>query len=141
MGESEVHAARGTWRVAVVDDDECTRDLLEVMLDADPRFELVGVAGDGRTALSMVEWLSPTVVIIDLQVPGFDGLAALPEIRRRAPDCRIVVLSAFPDPCTLADVVVRGADLYLDKSQVHTELLPALAALGRLPVGAVGALR
>lgn len=133
MPESEVDAGGVRGRVAVVDDDEDMRDLLEAMLDADPRFELVGVAGDGRTALSLVEWLNPSVVVLDLQVPGLDGLAALPQIRVRAPGCRIVVLSAFPDPCTLADVVVRGADLYLDKAQVHTELLPALAALGRLP--------
>lgn len=129
---AEADLARAPWRVVVVDDDESTRDLLEAMLDADARFELVGVAGEGRLALSLVEWLRPDVAIIDLQVRGLEGLGALPEIRARAPECRIVVMSAYPDLCTLADVVVRGADLYLDKAQVFAELLPALAALSDL---------
>ena len=130
---------RDRARVVVIDDDECTRDLLEAMVDAEDRFELVGVAREGRVALSLVEWLVPDVVIIDLQVPGLDGLEAISGIRGRAPDCRIVVISAFPDLCTLADVVVRGADLYLDKAQVFAELLPALAALAQVERRDVGA--
>lgn len=118
------------WRVVIVDDDEYTRDLLEAMLDADDRFELVGVARDGRVALSLVEWLRPDVVVIDLQVRGLDdGLGAVPGFRQRAPECRIVVMSAFPDLCSLADLVLQGADLYLDKANAFAELLPALTAL------------
>ena len=125
----EADPLRGPWRVVIVDNDEDTRDLLEAMVDADDGFELVGVARDGRVALSLVEWLRPDVVVIDLQVRGLDGLDALPGFRHRAPDCRIVVMSAFPDLCSLADLVLQGADLYLDKANVFAELLPALAAL------------
>ena len=125
----EADFPREPWRVVIVDDDEYTRDLLEAMVDADDRFELVGVARDGRVALSLVEWLRPDVVVIDLQVRGLDSLDTLPGFRQRAPECRIVVMSAFPDLCSLADLVLRGADLYLDKANVFAELLPALAAL------------
>jgi len=130
--EAVANPGRTPCRVVVIDDDEFTRDLIEAMLDADDRFELVGVAREGSTALSLVEWLLPEAVVLDLQVRGLDGLGALPEIRRRAPHCHIVVMSAFPDLCTLADVVVRGADLYLDKANAFAELLPALASLGNL---------
>ena len=128
----EADPGREPWRVVIVDDDEYTRDLLEAMLDADDRFELVGVARDGRVALSLVEWMRPTVVVIDLQAPGLDGLAAVSEIRQLAPACRIVVISAFPDLCTLADLVLRGVDLYLDKANAFAELLPGLTALAEL---------
>ena len=132
MGEAVADPVGTPCRVLVIDDDEDTRDLIEAMLDSDERFDLVGVAREGRSGLSLVEWLRPDAVILDLQVRGLDGLGALPEIRRRAPECRIVVLSAFPDLRTLADVVVRGADLYLDKANAFAELLPALTALGQM---------
>jgi DNA-binding NarL/FixJ family response regulator len=126
---ADAHPTREPRRVVIVDDDEYTRDLLEAMVDADDRFELVGVARDGRVALSLVEWLRPDVVVIDLQVRGLDGLDAIAGFRQRAPGCRIVVMSAFPDLCSLADLVLRGVDLYLDKANAFAELLPALAAL------------
>ena len=120
-------------RVVVVDDDHDVQDLLEFMFEVDGRFQVVGRAGDGAEALSLVEQLRPDAVVLDLQLPGMGGLTALPLIRRRAPATRIVVFSAFPDPYTLVDVLQLGADGYLDKGTTWQELVPTLAALCRLP--------
>ena len=121
--------ARATLRVLLVDDDEELRDLLELMLVEDGRFCVAGHASDGREALRLADRHHPDVVVLDLQMPGMDGLTALPGLRARLPHARIVVLSAFPDPITLADTVELGVDGYLDKSRSWCELIPTLAGL------------
>ena len=113
----------------LVDDDPDLRDLLEVMLEEDGRFRVVGHAADGIEALRLAERQSPDVVVLDLQMPGMDGLTALPGLRARLPEARIVVLSAFPDPLTLADAMELGVDGYIDKSRSWCELIPTLAGL------------
>lgn len=115
--------------VLLVDDDREVRGLLELILDDDGRFKVVAHAGDGAEALALAERLRPRVVVLDLQMPGMDGLTALPGLRRTLPDARIVVFSAFPDPFTLVDVVERGADGYIDKGRAWCDLLPTLAGL------------
>ena len=115
--------------VVVADDDEDFRDLIDVMLQVDGRFVPVGLATDGAQAVELVDRLRPDAVILDLQMPGLDGLGAVPAIRAHDPGVGIIVLSAFPDPYTLADVTELGADLYLDKARAFAELLPSLAAV------------
>lgn len=115
-------------RVVIIDDDEDFRAFLEVMLDEDDRFAVVGTAGDGAEGVSLAARLLPDVIVLDLQMPVLDGMAALPMLRRRVPEARIVVVSAFPDLVTLMDLLDRGADLYLDKSRAWEEFIPALLA-------------
>lgn len=126
MTNAEVH---GALRVLLVDDDEDLRHLLELLLDEDGRFRVIDHASDGRQALRLAELHHPDVVVLDLQMPGMDGLTALPGLRARLPKGRIVVLSAFPDPITLADTMELGVDGYLDKSRSWCELIPTLAGL------------
>ena len=121
--------ARGALRVLLVDDDEDLRALLEILLEEDGRFRIAGHASDGREALRLAERYHPDVVVLDLQMPGMDGLTALPGLRARLPNAQIVVLSAFPDPITLADTVELGVDGYLDKGRSWCELIPTLAGL------------
>lgn len=129
-------------RVIVVDDDEAMHILTEALLNVDGRFRVAGRARDALEGVRVAERVDPDVVILDLQMPGIDGLAAIPLLRKRAPRAVIVVLSAFPDPYTLIDVVSRGADAYLDKGRAHTELVPTLLSLlapGDEPVALVSA--
>lgn len=121
--------AQDTLRVLLVDDDPDTRGLLDLMLREDGRFGVVAHASDGAEAVRLAERERPDVVILDLQMPGMDGLTALPMLRQRLPEARIVVMSAFPDPLTLADAVAQGVDGYIDKSRSWCELLPTLAGL------------
>lgn len=116
-------------RVLLVDDDPDMRGLLEIMLAEDGRFAVVGHASDGAEALRLASTERPDVVVLDLQMPGMDGLTALPILRDQLPDARIVVVSAFPDPLTLADAMRRGVDGYIDKSRTWCELVPTLEGL------------
>lgn len=116
-------------RVVLADDDADLRGLVEVMLTADGRFQVVGQARDGAEAVRLAESEQPDVVVLDLQMPTMDGLTALPLLRDRLPDARIVVLSTFPDPFTLVDAVTQGADGYIDKSRAWRELIPTLSGL------------
>ena len=115
--------------VLFVDDDPDMRSMLEIMMAEDGRFAVVGHASDGAQALRLASTERPDVVVLDLQMPGMDGLTALPLLRKQLPTARIVVVSAFPDPLTLADAMQRGVDGYIDKSRTWCELLPTLEGL------------
>ena len=117
------------WRVLVIGDDEAIRDLVEAILELDPRFDLVGTAATGAAAVDMSTALRPEVVIFDLQTGGSDWAAVLRAIRRRLPEANMVVMSAIPDPYTLLEVVSLGADAYLDEANAFAELVPTLVAV------------
>jgi DNA-binding NarL/FixJ family response regulator len=116
-------------RVVIIDDDEDVRELLTLMFDLDDRFELVGTAADGLAGIELVGRLVPEAVVVDLDLPGVDGLAVVDHVRDLALDIRIVVFSAFPDPFTLLEVLRHGAHGYLNKATAWSELLPMLAGL------------
>ncbi len=113
-------------RVVLIEDDEDVRNLLEVMLELDERFDLVAQAGDGRQGLELAKRLRPDAVVVDLELPELDGLEAIPLLRREVPGAAIVVFSAFPDPYTLGDVLRLGATTYVDKGAAWAELFPAI---------------
>jgi DNA-binding NarL/FixJ family response regulator len=116
-------------RVVVIDDDPDVCALVEFLFEVDARFDLVGVAGDGRAGVAIVDALHPDAVVVDLDLPELGGLEAIAQIRVLCPDVRIVVFSAFPDPFTLLDVLRCGADSYLDKATAWAELIPTVADL------------
>ena len=116
-------------RVVVIDDDEDVRELLALMFDLDEKFELVGTAATGSEGVDVVCRLVPDAVVVDLELPGMDGLAVVDHVRELELDIRIVVFSAFPDPFTLLEVLRHGAHGYLNKATAWSELLPMLAGL------------
>jgi DNA-binding NarL/FixJ family response regulator len=116
-------------RVVVIDDDVDVQELLALLFDLDDRFELVGVANTGLAGVELVRRLVPDAVVVDLELPGIDGLAVVDQVRALELDIRIIVFSAFPDPFTLLDVLRRGAHGYLNKATAWSELLPMLAGL------------
>lgn len=116
-------------RLVIVDDDEQTRRMVKIMLSMEDDYAVVGEAGDGTTAVAVARDQQPDIVLLDLEMPGMDGLLAIPEIRQVAPSAKIAVLSAFPDPFTLADALSRGADTYLDKATNLAELPMLLRGL------------
>src|SRR5687767_14221510 len=80
-------------RVLIVDDHPLTRDALATLL-AGNEFDVVGQASDGKEAIDMAAKLRPHLVLLDLSMPGLDGLSALPSIRAAVPEAEVIVLTA-----------------------------------------------
>jgi DNA-binding NarL/FixJ family response regulator len=100
----------------VVDDHPLTRDALAALL-AQNGFDVVGQASDGEEAVASARELQPQLVLLDLSMPGADGLTALPLLREAAPDAEVVVLTASGDDDNLLAAISGGAAGYLLKSE------------------------
>lgn len=103
-------------RVLVVDDHPLTREALASLL-AQHDFDVVGQASDGEEALALASRLSPDLVLLDLTMPGMDGLTALPRLRDLAPESEVVVLTASGTEENLLAAIRGGAAGYLLKSE------------------------
>ena len=103
-------------RILVVDDHPLTRDALAALL-AQGGFDVVGEAPDGAEALRLAAELQPDLVLLDLSMPGLDGLAALPRLRAAAPGCEVVVLTASGTEENLLAAIRAGAAGYLLKTE------------------------
>ena len=103
-------------RILIVDDHPLTRDALSSLLGAGG-FDVVGEAADGAAALELAHSLQPDLVLLDLSMPGLDGLSALPRLRAAAPGCEVVVLTASGTEENLLAAIRGGAAGYLLKSE------------------------
>ena len=119
---------RGPISVYVVDDVPELRELVRFGLEDDPGFEVVGEAGDGRSAVEGIAATNPAAVLLDLSMPDMNGLEAILEIRKRDPDVAIIVLSGFTADRMRAPVIERGADDYVEKGTPMQELRDATRA-------------
>jgi DNA-binding NarL/FixJ family response regulator len=103
-------------RVLIVDDHPLTRDALASLLGAHG-FDVCGTAEDGSEAVREAALLQPDVVLLDLSMPGVDGLSALPNVRAAAPRCEVVVLTASGTEDNLLAAIRAGAAGYLLKTE------------------------
>ncbi len=103
-------------RIIVADDHPLTRDALASLLGHNG-FEVVGEAADGAEAIELATREQPDLVLLDLSMPGMDGLTALPRLRAAAPDCEVVVLTASGTEDNLLAAIRAGAAGYLLKSE------------------------
>ena len=103
-------------RILIVDDHPLTREALSSLLRAHD-FDVLGCASDGAEAIVEVGRLQPDVVLLDLSMPGMDGLTALPRLREAAPDCEVVVLTASGTEENLLAAIRAGAAGYLLKTE------------------------
>jgi DNA-binding NarL/FixJ family response regulator len=103
-------------RVLIVDDHPLTREALASLLDQHG-FEVAGQAGDGAEAIVLAAELTPDLVLLDLTMPGMDGLTAISRIRDAAPACEVVVLTASGTEENLLAAIRAGAAGYLLKSE------------------------
>ena len=121
--------------VFLVDDVPELRELIRYGLEGDDGFVVVGEAGDGAAAIEGVAETQPAAVLLDLSMPGMDGLEAIPEIRRGRPDVAIVILSGFSASRMERKARERGADGYVEKGTPMTVLREVVrqAVAQRLP--------
>ncbi|HSK87342.1 MAG TPA: response regulator transcription factor [Anaerolineales bacterium] len=120
-------------RVLIVDDHEIVREGLQTLLSEESDFEVVGMAGDGAVAVALAEAKKPDVIIMDLVMPGLDGIEATRRILGNDPEARVVVLTTFVDDQRVREAIQAGATGYLLKDVLKTDLLRALrdAVAGR----------
>jgi len=103
------------FTVLLVDDDEDVRVLLGTALRRDGRFEIVGEAADGGTAIAAAATHQPDLVLLDLAMPGGGGLEAIPRLREASPASQIVVVSGFPGDRLESVTAASGAVGYVEK--------------------------
>jgi DNA-binding NarL/FixJ family response regulator len=115
----------------IVDDHPVVRDGLRGMFGADPRFEVVGEAGDGAEAVSAAERLRPDVILMDLRMPGTDGVAAIKELAKRGVPSRVLVLTTYDTDSHVLPAIEAGATGYLLKEAPRAELVRAVEAAAR----------
>lgn len=130
-------------RVVLVDDHPVYRDGLSMLLESIDEVEVVGVADDGTTALDVVEQADPDVVVMDVQMPGLDGIAATRELTARHPHLAVVVLTMSEDDETVFSAMRAGARGYLVKGSSQHEIVRAIRSVdsGELVFGAAVAQR
>ena len=113
-------------RLIVVDDDRLVVDSLKIILGAQPQIEVVGTGANGNDAVSLYAEHAPDIALLDIQMPGRDGLSAAREILERDPAARVVFLTTFSDDEYIVSALKLGARGYLIKTDVAA-IPPALA--------------
>jgi len=116
-------------RVLIVDDHTLLRAGLRSLLAQDPNIEIVGEAADGRDAVRAVGQLTPDLVLMDLTMPGMNGIEAVTEIKRRYPEVRILVMTLHKTEDFIHASLRAGADGYILKDATHDELRVAIRSV------------
>jgi DNA-binding NarL/FixJ family response regulator len=115
-----------TIRVLLVDDQPAVRQGLQIRLVLEPDVEVVGEAGDGAGAISLAQSLRPDVILMDVRMPGMDGISAVRTLHAVAPESAVVILSLYDDASTRARAEEAGATAFVAKHQVEETLLAAI---------------
>ncbi len=113
-------------RIFLVEDHTILREGLRALLTADPNFEIIGEAADGREAVRFVEKQVPDLIIMDLSMPRMTGMDAIREIKKRYPATKIIALTVHKTEEYLRTTLQAGADGYVLKDATHEELMLAI---------------
>jgi DNA-binding NarL/FixJ family response regulator len=124
-------SAPGEITCLIVDDHEVVREGLRLSLSRAPHIRVVGEAGDGQQAIELVERRKPDVVIMDVRMPGMDGLEATKEISDRSPETAVLIFTAFSERSLLARGLESGAKGYILKEAPHETLLRAIEKVSK----------
>ncbi|MDY6875976.1 MAG: response regulator transcription factor [Chloroflexota bacterium] len=118
-------------RVLLAEDHHLVRQGLRALLERDSDIEVVGEAADGLEALHLIEEIQPDVVVMDITMPGLNGLEVLRRVRQRLPEVRVLMLSVHEGGAYVLRALQAGASGYLLKRSLSAELLLAIRAAQR----------
>ena len=113
-------------RLLIVDDHAIVRTGLVALLESDGRVSVIGEADDGNAALALVRKLKPDIVIMDILMPGMDGITATQEIKEKFPGTKVLILTTSTASDELAAALAAGADGAITKSTANATLLSAV---------------
>lgn len=115
-------------RVLIVEDHTIVRQVLSTLLNSQEDFEVVGEAKDGIEAIEKTVELIPDAVVMDITMPGLNGIEATRQIKKQFPDTKVVILTMHMDKDYIRQVFNAGATCYLNKESADTDLITALHA-------------
>jgi DNA-binding NarL/FixJ family response regulator len=118
-------------RLLIADDHPVVRDGLRGMVAGQPDLEVVGEAATGTEALALAPRVRPDVALVDLRMPGLDGVATIRALRERHPEVRVLVLTTFDTESDVVSAIEAGATGYLLKDAPRAELFRAIRAAAR----------
>lgn len=113
-------------RILLADDHAVLQAGLEAMLNGESDMQVVGTAGDGQAAVRQAALLQPDVILLDINMPGINGLEALEQIRSQAPTSHVLILTMHDDAQYLRQAMAAGAAGYVLKQSAGKELLTAI---------------
>ena len=116
-------------RILVVDDHPVVREGLVALLEDEPDFQVAGSVGSAEEALTLGAQLRPDVILLDLELPGMDGVEAIPRLAASTPEARILVLTAYDTDERVLGAVKAGARGYLLKGAAGREIAQAIRAV------------
>ncbi len=116
----------------LVDDHHLVRQGMRELIDLEPGILVVAEAADGEEAIQAAETALPDVVVMDVHMPGMNGIDATRQLKQQHPHLRVLVVTMADDKQTLRSATEAGADLTLSKSVVSDELCSVLIELGNL---------
>src|SRR5712691_4103055 len=117
--------------VLLVDDHKIMRDGIRAILSRGNEFRVVGEAENGTDAVQFVRRLRPDLVLMDIGLPGLNGVETTAEILRHHPDCKVVILSMYDDENSVVSAIRNGARAFILKKASDTDLLDALRMVAR----------
>jgi DNA-binding NarL/FixJ family response regulator len=120
---------QGTIRVLVADDQRVVRDGLAMLVGLIDGAEIVATAGDGAEAVRLAEAHHPDVILMDLRMPGTDGVTATAQLREQLPAARVLVLTTYADQDAIVPALQAGARGYLTKDASAEEIEAAIRAV------------
>ncbi len=120
---------REAIRVMLVDDHDIVRTGLKTFLESQGGFDVVAEARDGSQAIERAMETKPDVIVMDITMPGMDGLEATRRLSQRCPDCRVLALTVHDDKQYFFEMMKAGAIGYLTKQAVAEELVSAIEAV------------
>ena len=116
----------GMTTIVIVDDHQVMRQGLRALLEAQPGFQVVGDTGDGESAVKLVERLHPDILVLDMVMPGINGIEVARQVRIHSPECAVVILSMYGAEGYVREAIQAGARGYVLKKDSVEELASAI---------------
>ncbi len=118
-------------RLILVDDHDVVRTGLKTFLEKQPGIQVIGEAGNGDQAIAIAKELDPDVIVMDITMPGMDGLEATRRIKGFCPDCRVLALTVHEDKQYFFEMLAAGASGYITKQAAADELVAAIRVVAQ----------